>query len=708
MQKVNARRITCISFLPHAVNPCRQAICPNPHEQNKSLMQWIVLHFCHFYGRGFVGRQVPQLIRFDNFELDVTAGELRKGGIRLRLQDQPLLVLRTLLECPGEVVTREQLQKRIWPADTFVDFDHGVHAAVNRLRAALNDAAENPRYVETVGRRGYRFIGRLQDDGLPSQRSKPSRVTEPQTRTWNSWTGALVGFAIALVIAMVLLAGNVGGVRDWLFVSRHPAFHSLAVLPLGDLTHSASQDYFADGMTEELITQISKLGDLKVISHTSVMQYQGTKKTIPQIAGELHVDAVVEGAVERVGNRVRITAQLVNATTDQQIWADSYDRELSDVLVLQSEVAEDVAKQIDLHLTSQQQQRLHAARQVNPDAHEAYLLGRYYWNSRTPDGLQKSGKYFAEAIKKDPNFALAYSGQADYFAYLSVLGGPEILKPKDGMTQARASAEKALELDDSLAEAHASLGNILHNYDWNWQGAEREYQKAIELNPNYATAHHLYAHLLIQTGRMEQSIAQAERALELDPYSPFVNNGLARQYYLSRQYDKAIARCQVGLQINPAYLPARIQLALAYEQTGKLSVAIAELEKADKMLHATGNVPAQLPVLNALLGHAYALAGRKADAQEQLKILQNTKRYIPPSYLALVYMALGDKDKAFSWLDQGVKDRSEHMLYLGLEPLVDPLRSDKRFNNLLREVGLPVFTLTASRRAAMDHLSPHR
>ena len=676
----------------------------NAHEENSTHKLWIVVDFGNSPERcreriGCRGALL-QVIRFDNFELDPNTGELRKGGLRLRLQDQPLLVLQTLLEQPGQLVTREQLQKRIWPADTFVDFDHGVHAAVNRLRAALIDSAENPRYVETVGRRGYRFIGKLQaDDSAPSQVTD-NVVEKPRPRVWNSWTGVLAGFAIAVALATLLVAENVAGLKDWLWgggSSVAPVFHSLAVLPLENLTQNSSQDYFSDGMTEELITQISKLGELKVISHTSIMQYRGTKKSLPQIANELHVDAVVEGAVERVGDRVRITAQLVNAKTDQQMWADNYDRNLSDILVLQSEVAEDIVKQIDLHLTAQRQQLLHTARQVNPDAYNAYLLGRYYWNTRTPDGLQKAGKFFADAIQKDPDFALAYSGLADYFAYLTVLGGPEVLKPKDAMTQARAAAAKALQLDNSLAEAHASMGNILHNYDWNWLDAEREYRKAIELNPNYAIAHHLYAHLLIQTGRTDQSIAEAERALELDPYSPFINNGLARQYYLSRQYEKAIARCQMGLQINPAYLPARIQLALAYEQTGRLDDATMELENVAKMLRQS-TPPVELPVLNALLGHAYAAAGRKADAQQQLNILQGTKRYIPPSYPALIYMGLGNKDQALNALQRGFNDRSEHMLYLGLEPLVDPLRRDPRFTSLVQKVGLPATPSTNSHR----------
>jgi TolB-like protein/DNA-binding winged helix-turn-helix (wHTH) protein/Tfp pilus assembly protein PilF len=640
---------------------------------------------------------LSQLVHFDNFELDLRAGELRKAGIRIRLQEQPLLILQALLESPGEVITREELQKRIWPADTFVDFDHGLHAAVNRLRAALNDSADSPRYVETVARRGYRFIGRV--DSPPPIPAPPVHdpppSPKPRPKVWNSWTGALAGFGIATLIAAGLFTGNIYGLRGWLLgtSSRHQ-FRSLAVLPLDNLTGDSKQDYFADQMTEDLITQFSKLGDLKVISHTSIVQYKGTRKPLPQIAAELHVDAVVEGAVQLVGDRVRITAQLVDGATDEHIWAETYDRDMRDVLLLQNEVAGDIAKQIDLRLTPQQQQRLHAsAHPVDPDAYQAYLLGRYYWNMRTADGLEKAGKYFAEAIQKDPNFALAYSGQADYFAYLTVLGGPEVMPPDKAMKLARTAASKALELDDNLAEAHASMGNILHNYDWNWDGAEREFKRAIALNPNYAMAHHLYAHLLIETGRGQESQAEARRALELDPYSPFINNGVARLYYLSREYEKAIAQCRVGLQISPTYIPARIQLALAYEQTGKLNDAISELEQAAAMIASAsqnGGHPVDLPVLHALLGHAYAIAGRTPDAMNELSKLQasaNT-RYIPASYFGILWMGLGNKNQAFTWLNRGLQERSEHMLYLGIEPLVDPLHNDPRFDALLRKVGL--------------------
>jgi TolB-like protein/DNA-binding winged helix-turn-helix (wHTH) protein/Flp pilus assembly protein TadD len=630
-----------------------------------------------------------QTIRFDVFEVDLRAGELRKHGVKIRLQEQPFLILQALLENPGQIVTREELQKRVWPGDTFVDFDHGLHAAVNRLRQALNDAADGPRFVETVARRGYRFIGQVHAP-TPSPLPLVSPINkEAAFPSWSparkSWIGPAAGFAVAATVAAALVFFNAWGLRNWLFGSR--SVHSLAVLPLDNLSADAKQDYFADGMTEDLITQLSKLGDLKVISHTSVMRYKDSKEPLPQIARELNVDAVVEGAVQLSGNHVRITAQLVDGRSDQHIWADNYDRDLSDVLLLQSDVARDIAKQIDLRLTPQQQQRLaNDAHPVNPEAYQAYLLGRYYWNKRTADGLAQAGQYFQQAIQKDPNYAPAYSGLSDYFAFLTLIGGPEILLPKQAMVQAKAAAVKAVQLDDSSSEAHASMGHILHNYDWDFDGAEREFKRAIELNPNYAIAHHWYAHLLMQIGRTDESLAQARLATELDPLSPFINNGLARQYYLSRQYDKAIAQCQVILQMDPAYLPARTQLALAYEQKGLLAEAVSTMEQTRRL----AGEKTDLPMVHALLAHAYALAGRRADAQSELNVLTaiGKKRYVPPSYLAIVYLALGDKDKAFLYLNKGYQDHSEQLLYLGVEPIVDPLRGDPRFDDLLKQVGL--------------------
>jgi TolB-like protein/DNA-binding winged helix-turn-helix (wHTH) protein/Tfp pilus assembly protein PilF len=671
-----------------------------------------------------------ETVRFGVFELDLRAGELRKQGIRIRLQDQPLLILQALLERPGEIVTREELQSKIWPQGTFVDFDHGLHSAMKRLRDALGDSADNPRFIETLSRRGYRFIAPVDLGSRPTpvvaapsppkpaplpNGSKEAPFRTPSRRNIGVLTAGLS--AVMVVLAMGLIF-NPGGMRNLIFggtVAR--PFRSLAVLPLANLSSDSAQEYFAEEMTEELITQFSKLGDLKVISRTSVMQYRGTRKPLPQIARELGVDAIVEGAVQLSGKRVRITAQLVDGSTDKHLWAEDYDRDLSDVLLLQSDVARDIAAKIDLQLSPQQQKQL--AKQVHrvvPEAYESYLLGRYYWNKRTADGLRKSGTYFQAAIAQDPSYALAYAGLADYYAFLTLLGGPEILPPKTAMGEAKTAAERSLKLDDSLAEAHASMGHVLHNYDWNWSAAEREFKRAIELNPNYSIVHHWYAHELMQTGRTQESLEEAKRALELDPLSLFINNGLARQYYLARQYDLAIAQCRKALEIDPGYVPARIQLGLALEQKGDLKQAISELEqardqavnyaltgegsisvedrpvtagkKADKS--APTKAQADLPVVHAVLGHAYARAGRLSDARSELQKLTSasTVRYVAPSWMAIVHIALGNKDEAFSWLDKSCQDRSEHMLYLKVEPLIDPLRDDPRFISLLQRVGI--------------------
>src|ERR1700758_1288625 len=450
----------------------------------------------------------PDTIRFGVFELDLRAGELRKQGVRIRLQEQPLLILQTLLERPGEIVTREELIAKIWPEGTFVDFDHGLHSAMKRLRDALGDSADSPRFVETLARRGYRFIAPVDVPAQPAilvpsppveslPTPAPDGEDQPQPRN-PAKKIVLAGLVIVVAAFVFCFAFNVGGLRNWLLGKTSvKSYRSLAVLPLANLSSDPSQDYFAEQMTEELITQFSNLGDLKVISRTSVMQYKGTSKPLPQIARELNADAIVEGAVHLSGKRVRITAQLVDAASDKHLWAKDYDRDLSDVLLLQSDVARDIARTIQVQLTPQQQKRLEKEiRPVIPEAYESYLLGRYHWNKRTEDGLKKAGDFFQQAIAKDPNYALAYSGLADYYAFLTLVGGPEIMPPRQAMAKAKAAAVKSLELDDSLAEAHASMGHVLHNYDWEWAGAEREFKRAIELNPNYSIVHHWYAHEL--------------------------------------------------------------------------------------------------------------------------------------------------------------------------------------------------------------------
>src|SRR5438477_2827027 len=465
------------------------------------------------------------VVRFGTYEIALHSGELRKAGVRIRVQQQPLRLLEILLEHPGEVVTREELRSRIWPNENFGDFDQAVNVAIAKLRGALGDAADNPRYIETLPRRGYRFIADVAVVNRPTNKLEPiheaSSETEerapleiagkaerpkrlPWQRAWKT-----LGLAMVLVLFILMV---------WIFFwrSRSPAnilssshVRSLAVLPLENLS-SNSQDYFADGMTDELITDLAQISALRVISRTSVMQYKGVRKTLPQIARELNVDVVVEGTVLRSGKQVRITAQLIRAPADKHLWAQSYEGDVRDTLALQKKVARAIAEQIRIKLTPQEKAVLENVKVVSPEAHENYLKGRYFWNKRTADGLKKAIYYFNQAIASDPNYPLPYTGLAD------------IYQVSDRPKLARAEVQKALDLDDQLAAAHNSLARILYLFNRDWNGADREFKRALELDHNYAPAHHWYSMFLALEGRKEQALAEAQKASELDPLSPVV------------------------------------------------------------------------------------------------------------------------------------------------------------------------------------------
>jgi TolB-like protein/DNA-binding winged helix-turn-helix (wHTH) protein len=433
--------------------------------------------------------QSHQLVRFGAFELDLRAGELRKQGLKVKLQERPLQILALLLENPGELVTREELRRHLWAADTFVDFDHSVNTAINKLRDALGDSAENPRFIETLPRHGYRFIGAV-DSGAEVRNGRESAMP-PVRRERRRWLA--VGAVAAIVVFGALFALNVGGLRGRLLSSvgaSHgvplPKIESIAVLPFENLSGDPQQEYFADGMTEELITELGKIGGLRVISRTSVMRYKGTKKPLPEIGRELNVDAIVEGTVRNSGGRVRITTNLLYAPTDRHLWAATYERDLRDVLSLQDEVARAVAGQIRIKVTPQENARLAATRPINPEAHRLCLLGRFYWNKRNEEGLKKANEQFQRAIEVDPTYAPAYAGLADSYLQLANNG---LRPPNETMPKAKAAAQKALEIDPSLAQAHTSLAEVYKDYDWNWAASERDFQRAIQLNPNYATAH---------------------------------------------------------------------------------------------------------------------------------------------------------------------------------------------------------------------------
>jgi TolB-like protein/DNA-binding winged helix-turn-helix (wHTH) protein/tetratricopeptide (TPR) repeat protein len=611
-------------------------------------------------------------LSFGVFDLDLGTGELRKRGTRVRLQQQPFQVLALLIEHRGEVVSREELRQTLWPANTFVDFDHGLNKAINKIRGALGDSADSPRFVETVARRGYRFVADVSVDEpvLPSTPAVAAPVTAPTRRTW-VLPAVLIG---GLVVALVVWRVHSG--------SGAPApIRSLAVLPLESLSGDASQDYFADGMTDELIADLGQISALRVISRTSVMGYKHTRKPLPQIARELNVDAVVEGTVLRSGNQVRITAQLIDAATDRHLWSQSYQGELRDTLALQNGIARDVADRIRVRLNPQEQAALKSVTVVNPVAYESYLKGRYFWNKRTGDGLTAALAYFNQAVDENPQYSQAYSGLADTYA---LLGDWQyaVMTPREALPKARAAAIKALELDPGLGEAHTSLAFCLDGFDWDFDAAGREFEKAIALTPGYATAHHWYSWHLALVHRYAEAIVEMRKAESQDPLSLIINTDLAELLALAHSYDESIRQSQRTLELDPNFALAHNHLGEAYLQTHRNAQAIAELQKAVAL--SGGNATCV-----ATLARAYAASARRSDAVALLNDLKgrSNARHSYASEIAAIYASLGDVEQAMTWLERGYQERFNPGVLL--RPGFDPIRLDPRFGDLVARVGLP-------------------
>jgi TolB-like protein/DNA-binding winged helix-turn-helix (wHTH) protein/Flp pilus assembly protein TadD len=633
------------------------------------------------------------VVRFGTYEISPQSGELRKAGVKIRVQQQPMKLLEILLERPGEVVTREELRGRVWADESFGDFDQAVNIAIAKLRSALGDSAENPRFIETLPKRGYRFIASVSvvDADSRPKRPEPAPGNLPTTEPEHKLPGA--GFAVEpkrrlwsmrRIIVALSLALSLLILSFWQYRSRGRTprgIRSLAVLPLDNLSADASQNYFADGMTDELITDLAQISALRVISRTSVMVYKGARKPLPQIARELNVDAVVEGTVLRSGDQVRITAQLIEASTDKHLWSQSYEGELRDTLALQNRVASAIADQIRINLTPQEQAALKNVKVVNPEAYESYLKGRYFWNKRTADGLKAALAYFNQAIEEDPKYARAYSGQADTYA---LLGDWQYaaMTPKEALPKAKAAAIKALELDNALGEAHNSLAFVLDGFDWDFDSAGKEFQRAIELNPGYATAHHWYAWHLSLLGRYDDAIAEMRKAESLDPLSLIINADLAEVLVLAHSYDESIRQSRKTIEMDPNFALAHNQLAQAYHQKHMYVEAVAELQKAVQL---SGNSPTCV----ANLARAYVASGKRTEA---VKLLRDLKKRSIPGYsnapeIATIYASLGDTDQAMTWLEKAYDEQFNPSVLL--RPGFDPLRSDSRFQNLIHRIGLP-------------------
>lgn len=644
--------------------------------------------------------------RFGPFEVHTGARGLSKNGTRVKLRGQPYLILEALLVRAGEVVTREEIREKLWSVDTFVDFEHGLNTSVKKLRQVLCDSAEEPRYIETVPRLGYRFIAPVEvvtertksPVELPAVESAPvppqparvdPRPSQPSTARWR-----LLGLSLAAVVllgvAFIVMFVKLSGRTQWPFGSSNAAvdaspsakrFGSIAVLPLENLSNDPTQEYFADGMTDELITDLAQLGSLRVISRTSVMHYKGGNRTVPQIGRELGVDALIEGTVERVRDRVRIRVQLIDTASDRHLWARSYDYELKDVLLLQSTAARDIATEIQGQVAESPAQSQSAnGRTVQPDAYEAYLKGCYFRNQRTEAGLKKSIEYFQDAIAQDSAFAAAYAGLAESYSIL----GSDVLPVEVARAKARAAASKALELDPTIAEGHAQLGLVEFYYDWNWKQAEQEFQRAIELKPSYAAAHQWYSYYLRAMGRLPDALQEAKQAQQLDPLSLSINTTLGGRYRDLRQYNQAIGVGQRTLELDPNFTLAHELLASVYEQQGNFQAAVGEWQKA---VESSQDNPSTL----AALGHAYAISGNQAEARRIVERLQmiSEQHYVAAWDMAVLFTGLGDTDSAFRWLEKSFRERESQIPFLKQDHRLAPLRADPRFQNLLHRLGLP-------------------
>jgi len=638
--------------------------------------------------------------RFGDFEFDPASGELHKDGAKVRLQEQPFQILTLLLKRAGEVVTREEVRQALWPGDTFVDFDVGLNSAIKRLRDALSDSADNPRFVETLPRRGYRFVAPIETSPGPAppaleaplrpasphdESEAPARQAGVRLRSW----GAAVAVAAAVLMAGLAATGKWPRLRGQL---ASVPIRSLAVLPFENLSGDAEQDYFADGMTDSLITSLAQVHALRVISRTSVMQYRRANKALPRIAEELDVDAVVEGTVSRAGDRVRITAQLIQATTDRHLWAQSYEREARDVLSLQREVAAAIAQAVEVKLQPDEKVRMtRAPAPVQPEAYEAYLKGRLYWSKRSPETSLKAVAYFQQAIDRDPAYAPAYSGLSDTYRAFDVQG---LAPPRECMPKAEEAARKALALDDTLAEAHASLAGVLYRYDWDWRGAEREFQLSLELEPSYAEGHRAYAVYLMTVRRHEEALAEARRARELSPLSLVINTELGMALVRLGRYDEAIEQLRKTLEIDPKFFRAYQTMAMAYEGKGDWPRALETLEKRP------GGGQGRT---NPWLGYAYGVTGRRREALEILARLEQRshEQYVSPQSPAIIHLGLGNTDEAMAWLEKAYDARAFEVLGFS-GPLFDRLSGDARFQDLLRRMRLP----TADRSPAIGQAHP--
>jgi TolB-like protein/DNA-binding winged helix-turn-helix (wHTH) protein/Flp pilus assembly protein TadD len=667
--------------------------------------------------------RVEQPIRFgEGYELDLRPRRLRRGSHVLKLERIPFEILLLLLEQRDEIVTRDQIVSRVWGQGVFLDTDNSIRGAIRKLRQVLKDDAETPRFIQTVTGQGYRFIALVIPSQEPSPASEPEasgvptrdrdfvseldgwlqarrlRLVEPdqdptaeaatdggsahgkRNRKPSRWpfVGAVALLAVACLLSFLVVWG-------WRLASNPPA-HShgkivLAVLPFENLSRDPDQEFFSDGLTEEMIAQVGKLNRdrLTVVARSSVAKYKGTHLAAKEIGKELNADYLIQGSVRRSPDRVRITVQLIEAQNQTDLWTESYDRELKDLLAVQDSVVQSIASQIHIALTEEQKTHLANPQQTKPQAYEAYLKGRYYWNKRTADGMQKAEHYFQQAIDGDPTYAAAYSGLADCNSGLTWHG---FKSPADALPKAYAAARKAIEIDPRSAEAHASMGLVL-SHGWNWAGAEAEFRRALELDPRLANAHHWYGDYLSVKRRHDEALAEASRALELDPLNLMIGTWVALRHYQAHDYARAIEQARNSVELDSNFAAAHLLLGEGYVQAGLHGEGVSELKRAASLSGGS-------PLYTAQVAVALAAAGQRREALRIAHELEtmSRKRYVSPYGLAQIYAALNRNQDTFKWLQAAYDDRAVWMGYLAVDPIFDRYRSDHRFQELLRRIDL--------------------
>jgi TolB-like protein/DNA-binding winged helix-turn-helix (wHTH) protein len=632
----------------------------------------------------------PGVFRFGPFEADFHSFELRKYGIKVHIQEQPLRVLGLLIGCRGRVVTRQELRESLWPHSDFPDFDDSLNSAVKKLRDALADDAGKPLYIETVPRHGYRFIAPIEGtarEAEPSSQGAAATLRElsaagaaqANDAAQSALKGRRLKRYLAVVLAMACLIA-LGAATDWMYMRQRitkaaatPVIRSLAVLPFDNLSGDAGQDYFADGITDALINDLAQLGSIRVTSRTSTMQYRGVRKPIGKIGQELSVEVVVEGSVARSGNKVRVNAELIDTSNDQPLWAQSFERSARDIVALQDDIARSVAERIQTVLKPDQRARLENAQPVVVDAYEAFLQGLFYLNHRRSGDLSRSLEYFKQATMLDSSLAPAYAGMAQAY---NLLGDYDEMTGREAGPKAEAAARKALKLNDSLGVAHGVLAFTLWKYDWDWKGAESEFQRALALNPNDANTHHVYGLFLACKGDFPTSKDHLKKARELDPLSLIIRTNIGWVSYYERDFARAIAEYEEVLKIYPAFVPARQKLWIAYALEGNKEQAIREL----------GNV------LRAF-GHE-ELAQEIEKEYSPTRFSAVVQRYIDSGFLTAyekgrLQSLLVEKEEALRSLREAEADRSGWMIYIGVEPVFDSLRSSPEFQKLSADVNIP-------------------